>query len=564
MFAAFALLLLNLVRMQIFQGEHYQSLSERNRIRIIYLEGPRGKVLDRNGEALAVNRLSFNCSVVFNEAKSTLRQSCKIVAPILGQDAAELQRRFSKKKQGAYNSILIAEDIAPSQAMAIEEILDSLPGFMIETRPRREYPYTESAAHLVGYIGPVAEDEIDDLEFYGYKERDWVGRDGVERSYESYLRGYSGGLQIEVDNRGRFIRALGVKEPKEGKDIRLTIEAKLEAHIQTILASQKGAVIVMELKEGGILAMNSSPSFDPNLFASNKGRREVGKYLQDVQAPMVNRGIRGQYPAGSIFKIITALAALQNHGIYLTTSFSCPGYLSVGGKRFHCWNDAGHGPQGLSQAFAHSCNVYFYKTGLLAGIDALFNKSVEFGYFKATGVDLPGEKRGFVPSKEWKRQAFNEPWYEGETANLAIGQGYLQVTPIQALVMIAAVATKGEVFKPHVIDQIEGIKVAEKHTKSLAIPKAYWDAVREGLDQVINSESGTGRLARVADLKVAGKTGTAQSGQNKSHAWFVGYAPEENPKVAMVVFLEHGGRGGVSAAALAGSLFQWLKEASYL
>ena len=218
----------------------------------------------------------------------------------------------------------------------------------------------------------------------------------------------------------------------------------------------------------------------------------------------------------------------------------------------------------MAQAFAHSCSVYFYKTGLAAGINALFEKALEFGYSKTTGVDLPGEKEGFVPSKEWKRQAFQAPWYEGETANLAIGQGYLQVTPIQALLMIAAVATKGELFKPHVIDQIEGVKVAEKHTRSLNIPSENWKAVYDGLDQVINSDSGTGRLARLADVRVAGKTGTAQSGQDKSHAWFVGFAPEENPKIAMVVFLEHGGRGGVSAATLAGALFRWLKEASYL
>ena len=560
----FLFLFLNLVRMQVIQTEHYQSLSERNRIRVIYLEGPRGRILDRNGEILADNRLSFNCSVVLNEANTTIFKSSRLLAPLLDMDPAALEKQFLKKRRGAFNSILIAEDITPAQAMAIEERLDFLPGFMIETRPLREYPYAESAAHLVGYIGPMAEDESEELEFYGYKERDWLGRDGVEKNYESYLRGHSGGLQIEVDSRGRFIRALGVKEPAEGKDIRLTVDARLQSYAQGLLQAQKGAVIIMELKEGGLLAINSSPSFDPNLFASNKGRKEVRQYLIDPLSPMVDRGVRGQYPPGSIFKIITALSALQNHGISPATSFNCPGYLIVGGKVFHCWKEGGHGPQSLAQAFAHSCNVYFYKTGLAAGIDALFAKAIEFGYSKPTGVDLPGEKEGFVPSREWKRQAFQAPWYEGETANLAIGQGYLQVTPIQALLMIAAVATKGELFKPHVIDRIEGMKVAEKHTRSLNIPLEDWKAVCDGLDQVINSDTGTGRLARLPDIRVSGKTGTAQSGQDKTHAWFVGFAPEENPKIAMVVFLEHGGRGGVNAATVASALFRWLKEASYL
>ncbi len=320
----------------------------------------------------------------------------------------------------------------------------------------------------------------------------------------------------------------------------------------------------MELKDGGVLSINSSPSFDPNLFASGIGRRQVGKYLHSSEAPMVNRGIRGQYPPGSIFKIVTALACLERKKINSTTAFECPGYFLIGGKRFHCWYEAGHGPQVLAQAFAHSCNVYFYNTGLLAGIDALSEKAIEFGFSKRTEVDLPEEKAGFVPSREWKKRAYDESWYDGETVNLAIGQGFLQVTPIQALVMAAAVASHGQLFKPHVIDKIEGIKVAERRTKSMEIKANHLNFIREGLDRVINSESGTGRLAKIEGVRIEGKTGTAQSGQNKTHAWFVGYAPAENPKVAMVVFLEHGGRGGVNAASLAGKLFKWLKQTAYL
>ncbi len=560
----FLAVLFNLFRMQVFRGDYYQSLSERNRIRIIYLEGPRGKILDRKNETLASNRLSFNCSVIPREARKQIHESCQLVAGLLGQDPEDLEKQYQRRKPGAFNTVLLVENITSEQAIAIEEKLDGLPGFLIETRPQREYAYHEAAAHLTGFIGPMTEAETDTLESYGYRQADWLGREGLEKNYESYLRGQSGGLQIEVDNRGRLIKALGVKEPKEGKDIQLTIDAKLQAHIQRLLKEYKGAVAVMELREGGLLALNSSPSFDPNLFASVNGRKDVGKYLHDAGAPMVDRGIRGQFPPGSTYKVITALAALENHKITDHTTFVCPGYMMIGGLRKHCWSEAGHGPQALTEAFAHSCDVFFYNTGLLAGVDAIYEKSMEFGLSQPTGIDLPSEKKGFVPSREWKKNILHSGWYDGDTANLAIGQGYLQVTPLQALVVISAVATSGQLFKPHLVDKIDGMKVAERHTKPIEGSPENWKYVQEGLDQVVNSSTGTGRLARVEGLRIAGKTGTAQSGKGEDHAWFVGFAPVEDPKVALVVFLEHGGHGGVTAAKVASSVFGWLKEAAYL
>ncbi|MGH7198912.1 MAG: penicillin-binding protein 2 [Candidatus Omnitrophota bacterium] len=563
MLAGFSALVVNLVWMQVIRGGVYRALSEKNRIRVIFLEPPRGRVLDRKGEVLATSRLSFNCSAIHREANPRIRESCAIVGPILGVDPAELEKRFLKRKAGAFNTVLLAEDIPAAQAIAIEERLDFLPGFLIETRPQRIYPYGESAAHLVGFTGPLMQEEVDVMESRGYRQADWLGRDGVEKMYEETLRGLSGGLQIEVDSRGRLVRALGVKEPKEGKDVQLTIDAKLQSYVQGLLKERKGAVLVLELKEGGLLAVNSSPSFDSNLFASTRGRKEVGKYLHGTNSPMVNRGLQGQYPPGSIFKIVTALAALDGRKITPATTFQCAGYSVIGGNRFRCWNENGHGPQCLAEAFAHSCNVYFYRAGLAGGADTLFAKAVEFGFSKTAGIDLPGEKRGFVPSREWKNRLHKGPWYDGETANLAIGQGSLQVTPLQAVVMIAAVATDGQILKPHVIDKIQGMKAAERRTRPMTVSR-HWKAIKEGLDQVVNSDTGTGRLAQVPGVRIAGKTGTAQSGQDRTHAWFVGFAPEEDPKVAMVVFLEHGGRGGVNAAGVAAPVWKWLKDAKYL
>jgi penicillin-binding protein 2 len=563
--AGFAAVFLNLMRMQIFESDYFASLSEKNRIRIIYLEGPRGRILDRKGRVLAGSRLSFNCSAVPREAQRQIRKTCAILGPILGETPELLERRFrEKKKPGIFNTVLLAEDISAEKAMAVEERLDSLPGILVETKPQRVYPAKESAAHVLGYTGPLTTEETDRLENYDYHRADWIGREGVESAYESYLRGHSGGLQIEVDNRGRLRKLLGVKEPREGKDVQLCLDGELQAAVQNLLQNQKGAVLVMDLRDGGILAMNSSPAFDPNLFASTRGRKEVGPFLSHRDSPMLNRGIRGQYPPGSIFKVVTALAALEHRRLTPAAAFECAGSMRIGRNRFHCWKEEGHGLQEMTVAFAHSCNVYFYNVGLAAGVDAIAAEASEFGFSRFTGVDVPGEKPGFVPTREWKKLTRGEPWYDGETANLAIGQGSLQVTPIQALVMMGAVATQGELLKPHVIDKIEGVPVSERHARRVVALPQNWRVVQAGLDAVINSDSGTGRLAQVPGIHLAGKTGTAQSGQDKTHAWFAGFAPFEKPKVAVVVFLEQGGRGGVSAATMASAVFQRLKDASYL
>ena len=564
MLIGFIALGLNLFRMQIFKGGFYRSLSEKNRIRVIYLEGGRGEITDRTGVILAKNKLSFNCSAIAREAKPRIQESCRLLAGILGEDAEALEKRFLKRRPGMFQTVVLAEGISREQAVAIEEKLDLMPGFLIETRPQREYPLGEAAAHLTGYIGPVNDQERDLVEVFSYQSADWTGREGVEKSYESYLRGYSGGLQIEVDSRGRIVRALGVREPKEGKDLQLTVDAGLQKHVQELLQGQKGAVLVMDLSNGGLLSVNSSPAFDPNQFASKRGRRDVSHYLTSPTAPMVNRGVFGRYPPGSIFKIITAAAGLATKKVSGSTSFNCPGYSIFGGHRFGCWKEGGHGQQNMVEGFAHSCDVYFYNCGIRAGIDALHEKCVEFGQTRLTGIDLPAEKTGFVPSREWKKKKLHESWYDGDSANLAIGQGTLQMTPVGALVMVGAAATHGTIYKPHVIDKIGGVRVSGGRAKTLRIPEEHWQLIREGLSQVVNSESGTGRLARAEGVRIAGKTGTAQSGQSETHAWFVGYAPEDNPKVALVVFLENGGRGGVAAAGLASHVFRYLKDASYL
>ena len=560
----FVLLGVYLFRLQILDGKIYRNLSEKNRVRVIYLEAPRGRILDRSGDVLATSRLSFNCSAFPFESKANIYQTLQTLSILLSEDVETLQKRYARGKPGIYNTIVLAQDIPAEQAVAIEERLDSLPGILIETRPVREYPHKESAAHLSGYIGPMTDEEEENLEDTDYLPSDWIGRDGVEKFYESSLHGRAGGLQMEVNSRGRFVRALGVKEPDDGKDVQLTVDARLQEFVQKEIGTQIGSVIVMDLKDGGILAMNSAPSFDPNLFASVAGRRNLSPVLTDPAAPLLNRGIRSQYPAGSIFKIVTALAALTSSRLTEFSTFNCNGAMIIGGNTFHCWRDGGHGSQGMAEAFAHSCDVYFYSAGLLAGVDAIDRVAVEFGFSHTTGVDLPYERPGLLPSKEWKRKKLNAGWYEGDTANLSIGQGALQITPMQALQMIAATAKNGLRTKPHVVDKIDGVKVPEENLPPVNKSAKQWKSVKQGLHDVVNTDTGTGRLSRVMGLSIAGKTGTAQSGQDKNHAWFVGYSPEKDPKIAMVVFLEQGGHGGIEAAGLASKIFKQLKELSYL
>lgn len=563
-FVFLSIVLAGLFRLQVMNGAYYRDLSEKNRLRVLYLEPARGKILDRFGRVMASSRLSYNCSVIPREAKNTIRETVQVLSPILGEEPEKLEKMYKRAKPGAYGSVILAEDIPPAQAMAIEEMIDTMPGVYIETRPQREYEYAESAAHLVGYIGPMTEAERDDLDEEQHRATDWVGREGLEKYYENYLHGRAGGIQMEVNSRGRFLRTLGVREPREGRDIRLTVDAELQRLVQSLISGKKASVIVMELAEGGVLSMNSSPSFDPNLFASTRGRKEVGPYLKDESAPLLNRGIAGQYPPGSIFKIVTAMAGLEKGKLRMQSSFHCPGYFLIGKKRFGCWQKAGHGQQGLVDAMAHSCDVFFYLAGLSAGGESIAAKALEFGFGQKCGIDLPGERAGLVPSRDWKKRRKQQGWFDGDTANFSIGQGFLLVTPIQALVMAGAAATGGDRLVPHLIDQIDGQKVAERHGLRIRMTPEYIEVVRRGLDAVVNTETGTGRLSRLPGIRIAGKTGTAQSGQEEDHAWFIGYAPAREPRIAMVVFVEHGGHGGVTAAGIARDIWHYLKGARYL
>lgn len=559
----FGLVLFNLFRMQILRGDEFRELSEKNRLRVRVLEAPRGRILDRYGRVIADSRLSFNCSLFPQEARKHLNANFRVLSPILGEDPETLKARLQKAKPGQYGTLLLAEDIPIEQAMQIEERLDELSGVLVETRPIREYPAAEAVGLLTGYTGPQSENEADWLAEAGYGKSDWIGKTGLEAVYETYLHGKSGGLQMEVNSRGRLIRALGVREPQEGKDVELAIDAGLQSEAYRLLEGRRGAVVVMDARDGGILALVSSPAFDPNRFASAAGRKTVGDYFKNEHSPMLNRAVQSAYPQGSVFKIFTALAALGQKKITPATQFSCSGSLTVGGNRFGCWKLSGHGPQNLTEALAHSCDVYFYKTGLAAGPDAIRAAARAFNLDEKTGIDLPGERKGHVPSREWKKRKLRSAWFDGDTANFSIGQGYLQVTPLQTAVSVAAAGT-GYLVRPHLVRKIDRVPVVSRHASPVPVPAKDLADVQKGLLAVVQSDTGTGKLSRTPGVLVAGKTGTAETGPGKpNHAWFAGYAPADDPQVSMCVFLEGGGHGGVEAATVARGVWQWMKEHRY-
>lgn len=534
-------------------------LSQKNHIRLVPLEGLRGTIYDRNGLALVDNRLSFDV-IVFPQEIDDEDETFSRVAKVIGVPKQNLAAIMKTEYQAPFSPITIARDIDREKAFMLEEMKQDIPGVFVQPKSLRWYIYGEKAAHSIGYLSLINKEEFERLRDYGYSFRDLVGRAGAERVYDRYLKGQSGGMQLEVDATGRLVKTLGTKTPQKGEDITLTIDAKLQSYVSEVLAGKKGAIVVMNPHNGEILAISSSPSYDPNIFIDPNKNEVAAELLKSASHPMINRAIVGQYPPGSTFKIIVALAGLQTQKITENTTFNCGGKFHLGNIEFECWKEGGHGPQNLYEALIHSCNVYFYNLGRKLGPEVLAEYAQKFGLGKQTGIDLVGEGKGFVPTAWWKRTAKGENWYEGETVNYSIGQGYLSVTPLQMAEAISIFATEANAPRPHLIKKIGGVQIAEPKPKTINIPKDALKIMKDAMRQVVESDTGTGQRARVEGVKIAAKTGTAQDPQGEPHAWFVGYAPADNPKIAFAVLVEHGGKGGLVAADLTKQILVFIRD----
>ncbi|BCR04369.1 penicillin-binding protein 2 [Desulfuromonas versatilis] len=572
----FGLLLLRLWYLQLIRVDHYQALSERNRIRYVPISAPRGPIYDRDGELLVENRPAFGVSVLRQEVEDRDRLISHLAA-FLGEDPEVLLKRWEGNRRfPKHRPLPIAEDISREALEVIQENSIDLPGVLVDVRPMRSYPYGEMAAHLFGYLGEITEAELQQAEDDGYRPGDFVGKSGLEKRLEPSLRGVAGDRLVEVNVKGKELRQLKTRDPVPGYKVYLTIDRDLQLAAEKAFGEQAGAAVVLDVKTGEVLAMVSRPSFDPALFARGISGQEWVQLLRNPRHPLQNKAIKGQYPPGSTFKIVTALAALNAGVASASTTVDCTGGMQLGNRQFRCWKKHGHGRTDLKKALKESCDVWFYQVALDLGIDRLSAMAKALGLGEPLGFPLEWEKGGLIPTRQWKKKRYNAGWYDGETVIASIGQGYVLATPLQMAVMTAAVASSGTVLKPQVVKRIEDLSgnVLESATPQVlnrvALSEADLKAVRRGLEAVLNEPGGTAWASRLEGLSAAGKTGTSQVVKLKEdrykektedieyrfrdHALFVAYAPTEDPQIALCVVVEHGGSGSKAAAPIARSI----------
>jgi penicillin-binding protein 2 len=555
----FVILLVNLWYLQVIKGQDYEQRAINNCIRSLVEEAPRGEIYDRNGKLLITNRPAVNFSVIPAEIEDYHSLSYEL-SSIIPLEESYIIEKFEQLKERPFQAQTIKRDIEKEQIVAIEEQKYKFKGTLLTVQPERKYLYQELAAHVLGYVNEISEEELKTSGYSHMLGGDIVGKSGIEKYYDNYLRGEKGNKEVEVDALGREVLTLNSREPVAGNDIHLTIDSDLQQYIQNIMLEKKGAVIASDPNTGEILAMVSQPSFDPNLFTKQITTEQWELIVQSKENILCNRSIQGIYPPGSVFKIITAIAALEEGIVDLNDRVYCPGYYKLGDLTFKCWKETGHGNQTFLEAISNSCNVFFYTMGQKLGIDKLNHYAMMFGLGEKTGIDLPGELKGLVPSQEWKRNTFNQVWYPGDTVNLSIGQGYLLTTPFQIHNMLCIIANEGVVYRPFNVEKIVSQsgellrKYESEIIREVNVSPETFRVVKEGMKKVI--EEGTGRNARIEEVAVAGKTGTAQNPQGENHAWFVGFAPFQNPEICVTVFIEHGGDGSQSAAPIAGNIIQ--------
>jgi penicillin-binding protein 2 len=563
----FSLTLVRLWNLQIAEGEQYRSLSEHNRIRLRRVRATRGVILDRNGEVVVDNRPSFDLVLVPEDAQDVPRTIATLTR-LLGPEAGDLGAIVAAaRNRPPFEEIVLLRDLDWERTVKIETHQFELPGVSVQVGPRRTYPFGEMAGHLFGYVGQVNQRELESRA--GYHLGDLIGKAGVERQWEDYLRGIDGGQQIEVDALGRKLRVLSEVPETPGHNLVLTLDRELQLAAEHALGEQAGAVVAIDPRNGEVLAMASRPAFDPNVFARGIRHDEWQALTEDERNPLRSRALQGTYPPGSTFKIVMAAAALEEGVVNPFTRLYCSGGLRFGNRTFRCWRRGGHGSVNLHDALVYSCDVFFYQVGQRLGVDTIAEYARRFGLGAVTGIGFEHEGEGIIPDRNWKQARFGEPWYPGETLSVAIGQGYVTATPLQMANLTAALANGGTVLRPRVVQRAETgageVVFADQSLPigDLGLKKSTVRQIREALFGVVNSPRGTGARAKLAGVEVGGKTGTSQVrrlGKNRDithgiprqfrdHAWFVAFAPVANPEIAIAVLVEHAGEGGGKVAA---------------
>ena len=559
-------------QLQVIEADKYKMLSDENRINLRLLAPTRGRIFDRNGRPLAINRENYRVTIVSEQVKD-VGATLDALSQIIQLSKYERQRIIRDVgRRRSFVPVTVRENLKWRDVSRIEVNALELPGLSIEVGQSRQYPFAYDFSHVLGYVSAVSRREMTGdpvLELPGFK----VGKNGIEKVFDTNLRGKAGNSHIEVNAVGRIIRELSRKEGDSGDDIHLTIDLDLQKVATKRLQKEKSAAAaVLDIHSGEVLVLSSVPGFDPNEFVTGLSRQAWEELLHDPHTPLVNKAISGLYAPGSTFKMVVALAALEANIIPLDHKVFCEGYTEVGNRRFHCWKRHGHGLQGIIDAHQNSCDVFFYDIAKRVGVDRIAAMANTLGLGDKTGIDLPAEKNGVIPTRAWKRALYGKPWQQGETLNSGIGQGFILTTPLQLAVMTARIANGGTAVKPHLVRRKkEEPDENKKKYKPLGISKRSLDLVREGMDRVTNNPRGTAYKARIIEegMEMSGKTGTAQvrrisevergtrilkneerPWRERDHALFVAYAPSIKPRYAASVVVEHGGAGSKVAAPI--------------
>jgi penicillin-binding protein 2 len=562
--------------LQVLQSDRYVMLSDDNRINIKLLPPPRGRILDRKGETMATNRHNYRIALVSeqtNDVTATL-DAIGLLIPLSASDYQRVRREIHRKRE--FVPITVRENLTWAEVARIEVNAPDLAGVVIEVGQTRYYPLGATAVHITGYVAAVSEDELTGDPLLELPDSR-IGKNGIEKIYDLALRGKAGNSQVEVNAFGRVIRELERNEGQPGDDLVLTLDAGLQRYVSARIAEKSASAVVLDILTGDVLALASSPSYDPNLFTNGISSEDWRALLNHPRKPLISKSISGQYPPGSTFKMVVALAALESGLAGRSHEVFCTGEVQLGNRTFHCWKRGGHGRMDMVDALEQSCDIYFYDISLRIGINRIAKMARRFGLGELSDIDLHGEQPGLVPDRDWKFANFERSWQKGETLIAGIGQGYMLATPLQLAVMTARIASGGVAVTPHLSrraltrNQDDGAETGPVFA-SMGLSPASLAVVTEGMRRAVNGARGTARRARIVepDMAMAGKTGTSQvrsistaerlSGvlknskrpwEKRDHALFVAYAPIHDPRYAIAVVVEHGGSGSSVAAPIA-------------
>lgn len=567
---------IRLVYLQIISHEHFSTLSEKNRVNIVPVPPTRGLIFDRNGVLMAQNVPSFSLDIIpeqTDDLDATLAALAQLIT-VSDDDLESFRKRLQQKHP--FEPISLRLRLSDEEVARFAVNRHRFPGVDIQARLSRDYPFGEIASHVLGYVGRINETELDELDPSNYSGTSHVGKIGVEKSYESVLHGIVGYQHEETNARGRVLRVLQRIPPAPGQNVYLTIDMDLQMVAELALAGKRGAVVALNPKTGEVLTLASVPGVDSNLFVNGISTPQYQALQDDPDQPLFNRVLAGQYPPGSTVKPLLALAGLEYKEVTPDSQVFCQGWYSLPGDthRYRDWKKEGHGATNVTSAIVHSCDVYFYQLARALGIDRMYKYLGYFGLGRKTGIDLPGELAGLLPSREWKRAARKEAWFPGETLITGIGQGYNLVTPLQLAEAAAILANRGVIIQPHILHATQRIGSKELSPQP-SVPQGKvpiadpnnWDTVVAAMEGVVNIQGGTAYgLGRGATYRIAGKTGTAQVfgvKQNekykkeeieerlRDHALFIAFAPADDPEIAIAVVVENGGHGSSVAAPIA-------------